>query len=54
MPRHDMPLLGQVTGDRVQGRQAQNDLATVYNDGVAEPATATIPTELGGTIQTSP
>ena len=33
--------------------QAQNDLTTAYNDAAAEPATATIPTELGGTTETS-
>jgi hypothetical protein len=33
--------------------QAQNDLTTAYNDAAAQPATATIPTELGGTTETS-
>jgi hypothetical protein len=33
--------------------QAQNDLTTAYVDAAAEPATATIPTELGGTTETS-
>jgi hypothetical protein len=33
--------------------QAQNDLTTAYNDAAAEPVTATIPTELGGTTVTS-
>jgi len=32
--------------------QAKNDLATAYNDAGAQPATATIPTELGGTTVT--
>ena len=32
--------------------QAQNDLTTAYNDAAAEPVTATIPTELGGTTET--
>ena len=32
--------------------QAQADLTTAYNDAAARPATATIPTELGGTTQT--
>jgi hypothetical protein len=32
--------------------QAQADLTTAYNDAVAEPVTATIPTELGGTTVT--
>jgi hypothetical protein len=31
--------------------QAQADLTTAYNDAAAEPVTATIPTELGGTTQ---
>jgi Ice-binding-like len=48
---------GQVTGtvytaDSV-ALQAQNDLTTAYNDAAAEPVTATIPTELGGTTVTS-
>jgi hypothetical protein len=33
--------------------QAQADLTTAYNDAAAQPATATIPTELGGTAETS-
>jgi hypothetical protein len=33
--------------------QAQNDLTTAYNDAAAETVTATIPTELGGTTETS-
>jgi hypothetical protein len=33
--------------------QAQNDLTTAYKVAAAEPATATIPTELGGTTETS-
>jgi Ice-binding-like len=33
--------------------QAQNDLTTAYIDAAAEPATATIPTELGGSTETS-
>lgn len=33
--------------------QAQNDLTTAYNDAAAQPVTATIPTELGGTTETS-
>jgi hypothetical protein len=32
--------------------QAQADLTAAYNDAAAQPATATIPTELGGTTQT--
>jgi hypothetical protein len=32
--------------------QAQNDLTTAYNDAAGQPATATIPTELGGTTVT--
>jgi hypothetical protein len=32
--------------------QAQNDLTTAYNDAAAEPVTATVPTELGGTTVT--
>jgi Ice-binding-like/Domain of unknown function DUF11/WxL domain surface cell wall-binding len=32
--------------------QAQADLATAYNDAAAQPATATIPTDLGGTTET--
>ena len=32
--------------------QAQNDLTTAYTDAAAEPVTATIPTELGGTTVT--
>jgi hypothetical protein len=32
--------------------QAQADLTTAYDDAAAQPATATIPTELGGTTQT--
>jgi Ice-binding-like/Domain of unknown function DUF11 len=32
--------------------QAKNDLTTAYDDAAAESATATIPTELGGTTQT--
>jgi len=48
---------GQVTGtvytaDSV-ALQAQADLTTAYNDAAAQPATATIPTELGGTTETS-
>jgi Ice-binding-like len=48
---------GQVTGtvytaDSV-ARQAQNDLTTAYTDAAAQPVTATIPTELGGTTETS-
>jgi Ice-binding-like len=48
---------GQVTGtvytaDSV-ALQAQNDLTTAYTDAAAEPVTATIPTELGGTTETS-
>jgi len=33
--------------------QAQADLTTAYNDAAAQSATATIPTELGGTTETS-
>jgi hypothetical protein len=33
--------------------QAQTDLTTAYNDAAGQPATATIPTELGGTTETS-
>jgi Ice-binding-like len=48
--------LGQVTGTAytadAAALQAQNDLATAYNDAAAQPATATIPTELGGTTVT--
>ena len=33
--------------------QAQNDLTTAYNDAATQPVTATIPTELGGTTETS-
>jgi hypothetical protein len=47
---------GQVTGTvytaDAAALQAQNDLATAYNDAGAQPATATIPTELGGTTVT--
>jgi Ice-binding-like len=47
---------GQVTGTvytaDAAALQAQNDLATAYNDAAAQPATATIPTELGGTTVT--
>ena len=32
--------------------QAQNDLTTAYNNAAAQPVTATIPTELGGTTET--
>ena len=32
--------------------QAQNDLTTAYNNAAAQPVTATIPTELGGTTVT--
>src|ERR1700683_3400360 len=32
--------------------QAQADLTTAYNDAAGQPATATIPTELGGTTET--
>jgi Ice-binding-like len=40
------------TADSVAQR-AQNDLTTAYNHAAALPATATIPTELGGTTETS-
>jgi hypothetical protein len=47
---------GQVTGTvytaDAAALQAQNDLATADNDAAAQPATATIPTELGGTTVT--
>jgi len=47
---------GQVTGTvytaDAAALQAKNDLATAYNDAGAQPATATIPTELGGTTVT--
>jgi hypothetical protein len=33
--------------------QAQNDLTTAYTDAAGQPVTATIPTELGGTTETS-
>jgi len=39
------------TADSVAA-QAQADLTTAYNDAAAQPATATIPTELGGTTET--
>jgi hypothetical protein len=48
--------LSQVTGTvytaDAAALQAQNDLATAYNDAAAQPATATIGTELGGTTVT--
>jgi hypothetical protein len=48
---------GRVTGTEYKADsvalQAQNDLTTAYNHAAALPATATIPTELGGTTETS-
>jgi Ice-binding-like len=47
---------GQVTGTEYTADsvalQAQNDLTTAYTDAAAQPVTATIPTELGGTTET--
>src|ERR1700684_4047148 len=40
------------TADAVAA-QAQADLTTAYTDAAAQPVTATIPTELGGTTETS-
>ena len=46
---------GQVTGTVYTADSAAlswNDLTTAYTDAAAQPATATIPTELGGTTET--